>query len=237
MATHSSISVFPANLESTSLEFSDDEVLREILDGDSSRFEILIRRYNQRMFRLCRSVLINDGEAEEAVQDAYFKAFQHLSQFAGRSTFGVWLAKIALHEALSRKRRLSRFRPLPADSQDGGFGDALPSRGLTPEQESLTGELGSILEESIDQLPDGYRAVFMLRQIEGLSTEETAACLNIGREAVKSRLHRSRQLLKTRIRGRYADSAPHVFRFLGVRCDRLTRRVMARIDGPSTATA
>lgn len=204
----------------------DDAIILRILDGDIQAFAELMRRYNQRLYRLCRSVLANDAEAEEAVQEAYLRAYQNLAQFEGRAKFSTWLTRIALHEALARRRRLARWVSLDgSEHQDRAV--RIPARERGPECEAANEELSAALEQAIDALPPPYRTVVVLRLVEGLSTDETALCLGLGREAVKSRLHRSRKLLQTRLRTQ--AEAHGVFPFLGERCDRLVLRVLAAL--------
>lgn len=205
----------------------DQAIVARVLRGEIDAFAELMRRHNQRLYRVCRSVLPNDGEAEEAVQEAYLRAYRNLAQFEGRAKFSTWLTRIALHEALARRRRSARWVSLQA-SDDHGLARRLSARGRSPERDAMNEELSTALEKAIDALPAHYRTVLVLRLVEGLSTDETASCLGLGREAVKSRLHRSRKLLQVRLRT-HAE-AHSVFGFLGSRCDRLVARVLAALQ-------
>jgi RNA polymerase sigma-70 factor (ECF subfamily) len=210
-------------------EPSDEELVRRILAGQIGELRVLMQRHNQRLYRVCRSVVSNDGEAEEAVQEAYLRAYRHLDQFRGESKFSTWLTRIALYEALSRRRRLSRLVSLESESRSG-LRPQLVSKQRGPEQEAINRDLAVLLEEAIDSLPPNYRTVFVLRHVEELSTDDTAACLELSREAVKTRLLRSRRMLQERLRPHVLDQpADHVLPFLGVRCRALIERVMARI--------
>lgn len=217
---------------------TDEEIVRAVLAGDHQSFGLLMRRYNQRLYRVCRAVLPNDGEAEEAVQEAYLKAYQYLGQFENRAKFSTWLTKIAFHEALARKRRMMRWVPFDAGRQDEARGIPEPAaRTKSPEGQAIHDELTASLERAIDNLPDNYRAVFVLRHVQGLSTDETSTCLGLTQEAVKSRLMRSRGILQHRLRSHYGGASERAFRFLGARCDRLTERVLRSIDRASAARA
>ena len=202
---------------------SDEEIVGRVLAGETALFELLMRRYNQRVYRVVLSVVGNPGEAEDVTQDAWVRAFEHLDQFAGRARFSTWLTRIAVHEAMARLRRLGRHVPIE-DSME-----TLRSPAASPEQRAADRELGGVIEAAFAVLPQVYRSVFMLREIEGLSTVETAACLDLNEETVKTRLHRARALLRNQITARIGMSAKEAFRFAGARCDRTVAAVMARI--------
>lgn len=208
-------------------ESSDEQIVQEVISGKRERFAVLMRRYNQRLFRVCRSVAPNDAEAEEAMQEAYLRAYRHLEQFENRAKFSTWLTKIALHEALSRKRRSWRFVPLDLDGAETPQSLAPRARDRTPEEEVVRDELRAALEDAIARLPESYRTVFVLRHIEGLSTTETAACLDVSVEAVKSRLFRSRKLLQPSLELFRREGRVH--EFLGARCDRFVSKVLRRL--------
>jgi RNA polymerase sigma-70 factor (ECF subfamily) len=215
----------------------DDVVVARVLGGDTAAFELLMRRYNQRVFRAARSVLRDDAEAEDVAQDAWVRAYGHLDQFAGRAGFGTWVARIAIHEALARGRRRARQRPL--SEHDATL--AAPTR--PPDDAVGAGELVAALEAAIDELPAVFRTVFVLRDVEGLDTAETSACLDVPEATVKTRLHRARSLLRAALDARLDVSTHGVFAFAGERCDRTVAAVLARIapaaagTTPATATA
>ncbi len=211
---------------------SDEEVLRRIRGGDTAIYEILMRRYNQRLYRVAFSILRNDGEAEDVMQEAYVLAYQHLDQFAGDAKFSTWLTKIAVHEALKRIRRRQSSGGIQASlDTDLQIMDSLRTPTRDPERQAYDEQLRLILEQAIDSLPDGYRSVFVFRAVEGLSVAETAACLDLGEEAVKTRLHRARHLLRKALRERAAVLTAEVFPFHLSRCDRVVQAVFNRI-GP-----
>jgi len=195
-----------------------------------------MRRYYRRLFRVARSILRDEASAEDAVQECYVRAFTHLDQFGGRARFSTWLTRIALNEALGERRRLGRRDHVPIDSQQEGSGavvETLTTRGADPERQAYSHELGTLLEDAIDSLPDPYRVVFMLRDVEGMSTKETGDGLQLGEEAVKTRLHRARALLRRRITERVGVAAAESFQFHASRCDRVVAGVMARIHARS----
>ena len=202
---------------------TDDEIVGRVLAGETALFELLMRRYNQRVYRVVLSIVGNPGEAEDVTQDAWVRAYEHLGQFAGRARFSTWLTRIGMHEAMARLRRLGRNVPIE-DSMD-----TLRSAAAGPEQRAADHELGGVIEAAFAMLPQVYRSVFMLREVEGLSTVETAACLDLNQETVKTRLHRARALLRNQITARIGTSARDAFRFAGARCDRAVAAVMARI--------
>jgi RNA polymerase sigma-70 factor, ECF subfamily len=202
---------------------SDEEIVERVLRGEVPLFELLMRRYNQRLFRVTRAIVKNDGDAEEVTQDAYVRAFEHLDQFAGRARFSTWLTRIAVHEALARRRRQGRETDLEESMS------TLASAAAGPEQRAADSELGQVIEAAVEALPQVYASVFMLREVEGLSTAETAACLDIPPETVKTRLHRARALLRNHITARIGVAAREAFQFAGARCDRTIAAVMARI--------
>ena len=214
---------------------TDEEVVRRVIEGEPALFEIIMRRYNRRLFRVTRSIVTNDSEAEDIIQDAYVRAYEHLNQFEGRARFSTWLTKIAIYEAYARVRRID-YQKVDSISVLEGQGLDVKSKARDPEQQIYDGEVKMVLEKAFDTLSDNYRSVFMLREIEGLSTAETAECLEISEENVKTRLHRARELLQRELYS--AAGAPRTaFQFLGARCDRVVARVMARIQGSDSGSS
>lgn len=202
---------------------ADEDVVERVRAGELSLFEILIRRYDQRLYRAARAIIGDDAEAEDVVQEAYFRAYTNLHQFAGRASFATWLTRIATHEAFTRLRRRGRL----ADIEDTM--PMLSSSAPGPEERASDRELAQALEAAIDALPAVYRAVFMLREVEGLNTTETATCLEISQQTVKTRLHRARTLLRNHLFTRARAALPTIFQFAGVRCDAAVAAVLARI--------
>jgi len=211
---------------------ADAEVVERVRAGETGLYELLMRRYNQRLFRVIRSVVINDAEAEDVLQEAWVRAYEHLDQFAGRASFPTWVTRIAYYEALARTRKGKRWIPL--ENPEGEIMPAanrIQSTSETPESQAMRSQLGQMLETAVDALPENYRSVFMLREVEQLSTIETAECLGLSEEAVKTRLHRSRALLRSELEKHIGPAVAQAHSFLGVRCDRTVARVLERIAG------
>jgi RNA polymerase sigma-70 factor (ECF subfamily) len=211
------------DLLASSTELSDEEVVDRVRTGDTRLFELLMRRHNQRLYRAARAILRDEAEVEGVLQETYVRAFTHLDQFRGLAKFATWLTRIAVHEALHRCRDRRRF----ADLDDGM--DELQSADAGPEEHAFRGELRQLLEASIDRIPAGFRAVFVLRDVEGLSTAETAACLSIPEETVKTRLHRARQLLRRQLDPVLGTAVKEAFAFGFERCDRVVAAVLQRL--------
>jgi RNA polymerase sigma-70 factor (ECF subfamily) len=213
---------------------SDVEIVGRIRRGDRALFEILMRRHNQRVYRVVRAVVKDEADVEDVMQQAYINAFTHLHQFEERSQFSTWLIRIALHEAFGRRRKMrgpdSMVRiQVDLDDGRGGLMEMLASRQADPERQAYAQELRRALEGAVDTLPESYRTVFMLRDIEGLSTSETGESLGLGDEAVKTRLHRARAMVRRAVSARIGAGAAEAFRFHAPRCDRVVAAVLARI--------
>ena len=222
----------PTALEplNTTKPLSDEEVVRRVLDGETALFELLMRRYNQRLYRVARAILRDGSEAEDVMQDAYVRAYEHLSQFAGRAQFSTWLTRIAIHEALARAQRRKRVDQLGVNEWSNGEGEMnIAATALNPEEQLSVSELGQALEIAILSIPDQYRLVLMMRDVEQLSTAETAAALDLSEENVKVRLHRARAMVRKNLFARAGAEEPRAFGFMGERCDRVVARVMERI--------
>jgi RNA polymerase sigma-70 factor (ECF subfamily) len=201
---------------------------------DEAAIRELVRRNNQRLFRVARAVLRDDAEAEDVVQETYVKAFTKLDGFEGKAAFSTWLTRIALNEALGRRRRRRPTVEIETveTAQAGGAalipfpGAALP---MSPETLTARGELRAVLEELVDDLPEPFRMVFVMREIEDLPTEVVAGFLGIKAATVKTRLFRARKLLREAIETRFAQGFSAVYPFGGARCTRLADRVVARL--------
>jgi len=223
--------VSPAEVATSQEPLSDEEVVARVLAGETAMFEIVMRRHNQLLYRVARSVLRNDGEAEDVMQDAYVRAYEHLDQFAGRARFSTWLTRIAVHEALARQRRGNRYQELDSMSdREGDPMDRLATLAPDPEQQASNSETRRLLEEAVEKLPDAYRTIFMLRDVEEMSTSDTAHVLDISEENVKVRLHRARALLRKSLYARAGMERKEAFNFHAVRCDRVVRNVFERIQ-------
>jgi RNA polymerase sigma-70 factor, ECF subfamily len=169
----------------TSIPMSDEDVVRRVRAGETALYEILMRRHNQRLYRAARAILGNDGEAEDVMQEAYVRAYIHLEQFDGRAKFSTWLTKIAVHEALARARKRQKIVEIDATSGSTEGPMSLQSKEPSPEQEVLKQRMRNVLEWAIERLPENYRTVFVLRDVEGLSTAETGECLSLSEESVR----------------------------------------------------
>jgi len=204
----------------------DEAIVARVLGGDTPLFEVLMRRHNQRVFRAARAILRDDREAEDVMQDAYFKAYTHLNQFDRRAQFSTWLTKIAVHEAIARARRQRRYEPLDVAVMEARMP---PTASPDPERQAFGRELGQLIESAVDKLGDGYRDVFMLRQVEGLSTTETAEILSVSEDVVKTRFSRARHALQQDLLDRTGAATAEAFTFGQTHCDAVVARVMARI--------
>lgn len=214
--------------------WTDEEVIERVKAGDTALYEIVMRRYNQRLYRVARAILHDDAEAEDVMQDAYVRAYQHLSQFAGRAPFSAWLTRIAVNEALARLRSRSRTGQLEEAEQEGEFFMTMAETSPDPEQGASRAELGHLLEEAVLGLPQQFRAVVILRDVEELTTSETAVALDLSEENVKVRLHRGHALLRGWLFNRVGAEAKNAFPFMGVRCDRVVHSVLLRLANLSS---
>lgn len=207
--------------------WTDEQVVERVLAGETALYEIIMRRYNQRLYRVVRAILRDDSESEDVLQDAYVRAYEHLGQFEGRAPFSTWLTRIAIHEAFARIRRRNRFEQLDAASHNGETLVNSSNPPVDPEQTTSKAELTRLLEEAVLALPEQYRTVLMLRDIEEMSTAETAAALSISEVNVKVRLHRGRALVRKHLFARAGASGKAAFPFMGERCDHVVARVFA----------
>ena len=195
---------------------SEKEIVSRVLAGETALFEKLVHPHSQRVYRAARAILRDDSEAADVVQESFLRAYRNLKQFAGRARFSTWLTKIAVHEARARSRRSqARGERLPSDARNGARDE--PATGPDPEKQVMVQEAKTILEAAIDDLPDLYRAVFVMRVLEEMSTAETAECLNLTEDAVKTRLLRARALLRKKV----GPMTGEPFQFAGRRCVRM----------------
>lgn len=211
---------------------SERELIGLACGGSGAAFGEIMRRNNQRLFRAARGVTGTDWEAEEVVQDAYVSAFRALGTFREEAALATWLTRIVINEARNRVRGRRETLPL-SELDDNTMGEIIQFPGLAidvdPERQAALGEIRTLLEGAIDALPSAFREVFILRHVEGLSTEETARVLSIGEETVKTRLHRARTRLQQALQDQLAPALKDTFPFDGERCQRLTRAVIHRL--------
>jgi RNA polymerase sigma-70 factor (ECF subfamily) len=204
----------------------DEEIVPRILAGETALFEILMRRHNERIYRAARAILRDDREAEDVMQETYVNAYAHLDQFDGRAKFSTWLTKIAVYEALARARKRGRYEPL----EDRSLETFMPiTASPDPERQAFGRELGALIESAVDGLGNGYREVFMLRQVEGLSTAETAQVLGLSEDVVKTRFSRARHALQEDLQDRIGGAASNAFTFGQARCDAVVIAVLPRL--------
>ena len=211
-------------LAKTFQEIPDSELILRIARGEKELFEMIIRRYNQRLYRVGMSVLNDEQEAEDAMQSAYISAYENLSKFEGRSSFGTWLTRIMLNQCYSQQRKLKRT-VLEIDPHDGNLNTKTPANIL------MNKELNRTLENAVSSLPEKYRLVFVLREVEGLSVQETAEALNIDDSNVKVRLNRGKAMLRASLTA-YLKTSMYDFHLS--RCDRIAKQVMDYITTKAT---
>jgi RNA polymerase sigma-70 factor (ECF subfamily) len=209
--------------------WTDQQVIDEVKAGNTALYEIIMRRYNQRLYRVALSILRDPAEAEDVMQDAYVRAYQHLHQFAGNAAFSTWLTRIAINEALHRLKLRRRDQQMTEFETDEEESMKVMEPSLDPEQRASVREVGQLLEEAVLELPGQYRSVIMLRDIEELSTAETAAALELTEENVKIRLHRGRAMMRDRLYARVGAQGKAAFPFMGFRCDRVVKGVLTRL--------
>jgi RNA polymerase sigma-70 factor (ECF subfamily) len=208
---------------------SDEDVVTAVLDGQTMLFEVIMRRHNERLYRAARAILRDEREAEDVVQQAYVNAYVNLRQFDRRAQFATWLTRIAVNEALARARKRGRYQTLEGEDVTNVEPFTLASKPVDPEHEAFGRELAVLLEAAVDSLADGHREVFVLREVEGLSTAETAECLGLSVDVVKTRLSRARATLRRELFDRAGLAAGNAFTFQRPRCDRVVAAVFARI--------
>lgn len=207
-------------------QLSDGELVGRIRAGDGRAFEFVMRRHNRMMFRAARAILGSDADAEDAVQEAYVRAYHGLAGFRGEAKLSTWLVRIVVNQALGQRRSRSQAAMTSAQEEEAVWN--VPG-GDSPEEAMMHNELCRVLESSVDRLPQDYRTVFMLRAIEGLSVADTAACLGVSPALVKVRLFRARHLLRTMLERELTPSLGETFAFAGARCDRIVASVLARL--------
>lgn len=202
--------------------------------GRREAFAAIMTRGNQRLFRIARGVVRDETEAEDVLQDAYVRAFAHLADFRGEASIFTWLTRIVLNEAhgrLRKRRTLVELSVLEAAQSDVGRILMFPSPNAfdDPEREALRAETRRLLERAIDDLPEAFRLVFIMREVEECSIEETARALDVKPETVKTRLFRARRLLRKSLDEQLSSAMSGAFPFLGARCERITARVLERM--------
>lgn len=216
---------------------SDADLARRIGEGDQDAFVLMMRRHNRMLFRAARSVLRDDAEAEDALQDGYLQAYRSIGQFRGQAKLSTWLTRIVVNEAIARARKSRRHagvtRIYPGDDpepQASAEHGALPGV-ASPEHSAMRAEARVLLEQSLDALPEAFRTVFILRAVEEMSGEEVAACLGIPEATVRTRFFRARAMLRAALASQIDLALEEAFSFDGARCDRVVAAVLARVAG------
>lgn len=212
-------------------DVSDEELVRRIRGGEPGWFEVFVRRFNARLFRVARAIVKDEAAAEDVMQETYIRAFTHLEQFEGRSSLATWLTRIAVHEAVARRRKMMvRLDDESVRAEEG-------SSACDPEIATLRAEVVGVLSRLVDALPETLRVVFVLRTVEGMSVAETAAALDISEENVKVRLFRARAALRERLGAALDESADQLFDFHLSRCDRVVLGVLRRLAAAGAPVA
>ena len=215
-------------------EVDDAELVGRIARHDQAAFEVLMRRHNGKLFRVARAILKDDAEAEEALQDAYLDAYRHIGDFRGGARVSTWLTRIVINQALMRLRKHKRdrivvpFGDVRATEPDQAEADVADERSESPPGATLRAEIRRVLERRIDELPTAFGTVFVMREVEDMTVEETAECLSIPAATVRTRLFRARALLREALARDMDMATIDVFSFAGERCDRIVAGVLAQ---------
>ena len=203
--------------------------------GDHAAFETLMRTYNGKLFRIARAILKDDGDAEDALQDAYLEAYRHLPEFRGASEPSTWLTRIVVNQALMRLRKEKRrssivpFRTGASTDPESPETQVPDMKSESPSAAAIRAETRRILERRIDELPASFRTVFIMREVEDMGIHEIAECLSISAATVRTRLFRARALLRAALARDIDLATGDVFAFAGARCDRIVANVLAKV--------
>lgn len=212
----------------------DLELVRRARARDEGAIRAIMQANNRKLYRVARGILRNDSEAEDVVQETYVRAFTHLESFRGDSRLATWLARIAINEALGRRRRLRSTVDWSTLEEPGSSNARIVQFPVSatsddPEKTMAQREIQHVVEQAVDELPEAFRIVFITRVIEGMNVEETAAILDIKPETVKTRLHRARTMLRANVEKKIGPIVMEAFPFAGKRCARLTDAVLCRL--------
>jgi RNA polymerase sigma-70 factor (ECF subfamily) len=222
---------------------NDAELAQRIGAGDEQAFELLMRRHNQLLFRTARSIVHDDAEAEDVVQDAYLLAYRGIGKYRGDAKLSTWLTRIVVNEAIARSRKTTRRAEVMRLHPDGDINnehieaDMIEPATESAERQAMRAQARHLLEASIDALPEAFRTVFVLRAVEEMSGEEVARCLDIPEATVRSRFFRARSQLRAALLAQLDIAFEDVFSFDGARCDRIVAAVLARLPGSPTGPA
>jgi len=218
-------------MEQTAVAVGDDRsIARHIAGGDRAAFELLMRRHNRRLYRLARATLRDGAEAEDALQEAYLSAFRSMSQFRGDAALSTWLSRLVLNECLGRiRRRDRRENVVPMVSANYETTQSCVDESESPDASMARAQVRNLLERRVDELPDSFRAVFVMRSVEDLSVAETAVMLGITEETVRSRHFRAKSLLRAALEAELGRAEGDLFQFGGAHCDRVVTAVLRRL--------
>lgn len=211
-------------------KISEADIIKRILSGEKELYEILVRRHNQKLYRVIRSYLTDEAEIEDLMQNSYIKGYIKLYQFKMEASFSTWLIRIAINEALARLKEKGKLYHISEHEEQLNKNTILeiPDKNqLNPQEKMIHHEAKQLLEKAIDQLEPKYKIVYMMKEVEGMSLKETALALDLTLSNVKVRLHRSKEMLKDKLFEISHDT--HIFEFGFSRCDRITEWVMESI--------
>lgn len=223
-----------ASLKRADEELPDREIARRVATGDEDTFRLLMRRYNQTLYRTARSILKDDAESEDAVQEAYLLAYQAMGKFRGDAKLSTWLVRIVVNEAIGRLRKRKRHAEViqlngTTDFEENAKMNMSELSPEQPERAAMRAQSRRLLEAKIDELPDAFRTVFVLRAIEEMTVEEAAVCLGIPEATVRTRYFRAKSLLREALAREIDFALEEAFAFAGARCDRIIAGVLARL--------
>ena len=208
----------------------DGSIARRIAQGDRVAFELLMRRHNRRLYRLARATLRDGAEAEDALQEAYLQAFRAMGQFRGDASLSTWLSRLVLNECLGRIRRHDRReKVIPMVAANDRVTDACVEIAESPDAAMARAQVRNLLERRVDELPDSFRTVFVMRSVEDLSVAETATLLGIPEETVRSRHFRAKSMLRAALETQLGEAESDLFDFGAEHCDRVVAGVLARL--------
>jgi RNA polymerase sigma-70 factor, ECF subfamily len=217
----------------------DAELVRLAREGSVSALRLIVRRYNQRLYRVARAIVRDDTEAEDVMQEAYLSAFCKLAQFRADASLATWLTRIVVNKAIDRRERADIMLPLAAlDNIERPDVVAMPhlASAVDPEMAATRSQIRALLEHAIDNLPEPFRAVFVMRMVEQLDIKETASALGLREETVKTRLHRAKALMREQLHTTLASALTDTFPFQDPRCATFTNALLARFTEGSEST-
>lgn len=232
-------------VQTINTQLSDIDIARRIAAGDHQAFELMMRKHNRPLYRTARSILKDDAEAEDALQDAYLLAYRGMDKYRGESSLSTWLTRIVINESIARSRKSNRRAEiirLDGDTADTNGATAIDTHeasetaGEQPEHAAIRAEARKLLENRIDALPESFRTVFILRAVEEMSVEETASCLGIPETTVRTRYFRAKSQLRESLTREFDHALEGVFGFDGARCDRIVAGALRRLQAASAET-